>query len=91
MHCFITSCLICADPDLKAIGGGGREGNSKVRRRVEGAAVAGAVLSIPECYVVRAVTEVVVTNKGRRPRKIGIIAITAIRQCCCETPNMLTW
>ena len=66
MHCFIFIHLICADPDLYVVRGGGREGSSEVGRRVEGAASRGAVLSIPECSIVVTVTKVVITNKGRR-------------------------
>ena len=97
MHWFIAGGFICADPDLNVIRGGGREGSSEVRRRVEGAAVTGAVLSIPECSIVWAITEVVVTNKGRGKGShstVSVVTWTAKKSPtmpCSQTPDMLTW
>ena len=97
MHCFITSVFIRADPDFNVIRGGGKEGSSEVRRRVEGAAVSGAVLSIPHCSIVVAIAEVAVTNKGRRKGSLATISVvtwTAKKRTsmpCPESPDMLTW
>ena len=98
MDCFICSMLIGTDPNLNVVRGGGRESSSEVRRGVERAAVGGAVLCIPECSVVRTITEIVVTNEGRGEgslRTVSVVAWTAktIMDCampCGQTPDMLT-
>ena len=97
VNIFVFSILITANPHLNGIRGGGWEGKTEPRRRVEGAAGSHAVLSIPKCPIVFTITEIVITNKFRRQgSKISIRIVTwatiaVASMACTQAPDMLTW
>ena len=63
VHSFIIEVLIGADPDLDVIRGREGEGHVEPRRRVEGAAGRSAAHTVPQCSIVRTITEIVIANK----------------------------
>ena len=91
--------VIITDPHFKSIRGGGWEGHIEPRRRVEGAAGSGAVLSVPKCSIGLAITEIVVTNKCRRQGSNSSIRIVTwaargvriLWVACSQGPDVLTW
>ena len=88
MDSFIRSFSSEANPDFNVVRSWGREDHIEIRRRIKSAAAVGAVLCIPKSIISAVITEVVVTNKGKRLR---ILCTSTSLKTCCKTPDMLTW